>query len=170
MLKDMREKRCARCGETKPTDHWPKAATSDGLFPWCRPCKNEYQRERRLDPVNAEALRADTRRRNRKRRQDPAYRACQRARDRVRRMQIRGTRTEMVTIGELRSRDGDDCVLCGEPLAGDVTMEHLTPLSRGGHHVRENLALAHLLCNCRKGGRTMDEWQARELSAGLGGQ
>ena len=30
------------------------------------------------------------------------------------------------------------------------TIDHITPLSRGGHHTRDNLQLAHLICNSYK--------------------
>lgn len=61
----------------------------------------------------------------------------------------------------LRRRDGDNCHLCGllvpaealkpHPLAAEV--DHVLPISRGGTHDPENLALAHKTCNIAKGGR-----------------
>ncbi len=62
----------------------------------------------------------------------------------------------------LRRRDGDNCHLCGllvpatarkpHPLAAEV--DHVLPISRGGTHDPENLALAHKTCNIAKGGRS----------------
>lgn len=58
-------------------------------------------------------------------------------------------------------RDGGICQLCGEPVSpGRMTMDHKTPLTRGGAHSLENLQLAHHSCNSRKGTRTMEEWLA----------
>jgi 5-methylcytosine-specific restriction endonuclease McrA len=58
-------------------------------------------------------------------------------------------------------RDGGICQLCGEPVSpGRMTMDHKTPLTRGGAHSLENLQLAHRSCNSRKGTRTMEEWLA----------
>jgi hypothetical protein len=61
----------------------------------------------------------------------------------------------------LRQRDGDNCHLCGlpvpmtarkpHPLAAEV--DHVLPISRGGTHAPENLALTHKTCNIAKGGR-----------------
>jgi hypothetical protein len=61
----------------------------------------------------------------------------------------------------LRLRDGDACALCGlpvpatarkpHPLAAEV--DHVLPISRGGTHDPENLALTHKTCNIAKGGR-----------------
>lgn len=64
---------------------------------------------------------------------------------------------------ELRERDGDDCHLCGlpvpatarkpHPLAAEV--DHILPVSRGGTHDPQNLALAHKTCNIAKGNKPM---------------
>lgn len=43
----------------------------------------------------------------------------------------------------LADRDGDACWLCGEAMGEDCTIEHRTPLSRGGTWAFGNLALAH---------------------------
>lgn len=59
----------------------------------------------------------------------------------------------------LRKRDGDNCHLCGlivpvgarkpHPLSAEV--DHILPISLGGTHDPENLALAHKNCNNVKG-------------------
>lgn len=42
------ERKCGRCGETKPvTEFGKKAGGKDGLQPWCRECKRRYDREYR---------------------------------------------------------------------------------------------------------------------------
>ena len=55
--------------------------------------------------------------------------------------------------------EGLACHVCGEPI--DVTLprthrmsftaDHITPLARGGHLVRNELKPAHLSCNSRRG-------------------
>lgn len=50
-------------------------------------------------------------------------------------------------IQALRERDGNNCFYCGEPLEGDITIDHLNPLIRGGGHDLHNLALMHRECN-----------------------
>lgn len=62
-------------------------------------------------------------------------------------------------IHGLVARDGDACSVCGEtvnlslpfpdPLSPSV--DHVHPLALGGSEGPENLALAHLICNVRKG-------------------
>lgn len=63
-----------------------------------------------------------------------------------------------ITIRELAERDGWRCHLCckkvpdreyaARPL--DATIDHLIPLSAGGQHVPENVALAHFQCNSQR--------------------
>ena len=48
---------------------------------------------------------------------------------------------------QVMERDGSDCWFCGQPLNGDVTLEHLHPLALGGNWSLGNLALAHRRCN-----------------------
>lgn len=56
-------------------------------------------------------------------------------------------------------RDGWVCGLCSEPVDRGVSypdplsasLDHVVPLSRGGAHSFENVQLAHLVCNVRKG-------------------
>jgi len=43
------------------------------------------------------------------------------------------------------------CVYCGEKRK--LTMDHIIPLSKGGHHVKENIVPACLSCNSKKGDR-----------------
>ena len=40
------EEKCWRCGCIKPIKDFPRSQTyKSGFEPWCRDCKNEYQRE-----------------------------------------------------------------------------------------------------------------------------
>ena len=58
-------------------------------------------------------------------------------------------------------RDGWVCGLCDESVPRDAvwpdplsaSLDHVVPLSRGGAHSLENVQLAHLSCNVRKGAR-----------------
>lgn len=62
---------------------------------------------------------------------------------------------------EVYERDGWVCSLCDLPVDRNIawpdpmspSLDHVVPLSRGGHHVLENVALAHLECNTQKGNR-----------------
>lgn len=51
------------------------------------------------------------------------------------------------------------CVLCGKPVEfKDSSLEHLTPVSRGGSNNYDNLGVAHLKCNRIKQAMTLSEW------------
>jgi 5-methylcytosine-specific restriction endonuclease McrA len=63
---------------------------------------------------------------------------------------------------DLRKRHGDDCWRCSSPMrfhglpnrGKAATIEHLTPLAKGGGWDLENLRLCHVGCNRHLGART----------------
>ena len=55
-------------------------------------------------------------------------------------------------------RDHYTCQYCGRSLpASELTMDHVTPRSRGGETSWENLVTCCIACNNRKGNRTPEE-------------
>lgn len=59
----------------------------------------------------------------------------------------------------LALRDGQCCRYCMTPLcACNFTIDHLTPTRRGGTNAPDNLGLACLTCNAKKGSRTEAEF------------
>jgi 5-methylcytosine-specific restriction endonuclease McrA len=60
----------------------------------------------------------------------------------------------------LAGRDGGRCAYCGEK---GSTIDHVVPRSRGGRHEWDNVVLACLPCNSRKGDRLLAElgWALR---------
>lgn len=65
---------------------------------------------------------------------------------------------ETIRPSDVYRRDGWACQLCSLPIDPDLTwpdqgsrsIDHIRPLSRGGHHVMTNVQAAHLGCNLRK--------------------
>ena len=91
-----------------------------------------------------------------------------------------GVKVRSVTRDYIMDRDNGLCQLCGErvePMAHRThplypELDHITPLSKGGDHCRENVWLTHRECNAQKGDaywgrpikpRTAIAVQAREL-------
>jgi 5-methylcytosine-specific restriction endonuclease McrA len=65
-----------------------------------------------------------------------------------------GAQVEMFKREEIFVRDKWICCICGLPVAReDATLDHKKPLARGGHHTRENVSTAHMVCNSKKGWR-----------------
>ena len=61
-------------------------------------------------------------------------------------------------------RDRNSCQYCGIVLpAGELTLDHVLPRSRGGADSWENLVTACRLCNLRKGWKTPEEAMMRLL-------
>lgn len=55
-------------------------------------------------------------------------------------------------------RDGFRCVACGSE--DEPTLDHRTPVAKGGTNDPENLQVLCRPCNTSKGTKTMDEWLA----------
>ena len=61
-----------------------------------------------------------------------------------------------LTRREVFIRDHYTCQYCGRQ-AGDLTIDHVVPKSKGGEHTWENLVSACKPCNHRKGGKSLGE-------------
>lgn len=59
---------------------------------------------------------------------------------------------------DIYERDGHSCVYCGSP--NSLTVDHSTPVSRGGLGTMANLVTACLHCNIAKGNQTRAEYEA----------
>lgn len=66
--------------------------------------------------------------------------------------------TRALTRRNILMRDRYGCQYCGEPFpAGELTLDHVIPRSRGGASTWENLVACCIPCNNRKGSRTPEE-------------
>ena len=67
-----------------------------------------------------------------------------------------------ISVELIAKRDSYLCHLCNQIVDMDIkrtdkmgaTIDHILPLSKGGLDTMENVALAHWICNIRKGNRT----------------
>ena len=56
------------------------------------------------------------------------------------------------------NRDEGRCAYCGKVIPiSDATVDHVVPLSQGGHSIWENLVNCCIRCNQRKGSRTPEQ-------------
>lgn len=67
---------------------------------------------------------------------------------------------------KILERDGWTCYLCGQPTPPELRgtyepnapeLDHIVPLSKGGAHIKENVACICRRCNGEKGNRTLGE-------------
>lgn len=78
-----------------------------------------------------------------------------------RRALLRDPNAERVEPCEVFEADGWVCGICQEPVDRNLpwpdplspSLDHVVPLSRGGRHAKDNVRLAHLICNTRRGNR-----------------
>lgn len=63
-----------------------------------------------------------------------------------------GAHQQMVSRAYIIERDGRRCHLCGKRCTrAEIHLDHLIPLSDGGTHAPENLAVACAACNLKRG-------------------
>lgn len=92
------------------------------------------------------------------------YSQMQRDCQRKRRALKRNVLVEKFSSMEIFNRDNWICQLCGEkvdknlkwPDPKSASLDHIIPLSKGGHHSKSNSQLAHLLCNIIAGVKGRD--------------
>lgn len=143
-------KQCASCAEWVPLDGFrvSKRGTA-GRSSICHECHVAYGAAwRRANP----AYPAEWRARN----QDKVQSVVQ-----VRRALRAQRQSEPISPAVVFRRDEFTCRLCGEPLdmaarwpePRSPSIDHITPLSRGGDHLYSNIQAAHFVCNVRKGNR-----------------
>lgn len=159
-------KACARCTEVKVLDEFQRhSASLDGFNRLCKACRRnekaesyERTRERTLAAnreyrlANPDMIRASLKR---WRSDHPDARRRYRAK---RRALMSESRVGHIDMAELWN---GVCGICSTALDASLlypdpaskSLDHITPLARGGTHEQSNLQWTHLRCNIRKGAR-----------------
>lgn len=66
------------------------------------------------------------------------------------------TQTEFIRKYVVYERDHGICYLCGNPVDPNCWhLEHKIPLSKGGTHTYDNVAVSHPICNMRKSAKIL---------------
>ena len=162
---------CTKCREDKALEAFAKGQG------WCKACRADYYRANRekclayakQQAENPEYLArkyelAKAPHRRAKAREaeiayaqrDPErYREKGNVQNHVNRAKAAGIATiERVSYAEVIRRGNGLCGICKEAVAaGEESLDHIIPLSKGGEHVYENCQLAHRRCNSSKGTR-----------------
>jgi len=70
----------------------------------------------------------------------------------------RGATVEKVDYSRVLERDNMQCYICEEVVnEGDVDIDHILPISKGGHHAYHNAAVTHYWCNRKKSAKLPHE-------------
>ena len=128
--------------------HKERKAAYDRQRYWANPEKAR-ENKRRRDKANAKYI-SEYGRQWRKDNPDK-----NREKSRIRRARKNGATIGPVDEAAIYERDGA-CIYCGSDK--DLTLDHLTPLSRGGPHTQDNLAVACRSCNSSKGTKPLEDW------------
>jgi 5-methylcytosine-specific restriction endonuclease McrA len=93
--------------------------------------------------------------------QTPNAKDCFKDRLHRKRAKIREVVVQNCTKRIRELRQSTSCHWCDMPLvSADVTIDHIIPLARGGHHIPDNLCAACKPCNCSKKDSLPEEWQS----------
>jgi hypothetical protein len=137
-----RLRRCTKCGTSYPETpvHFGQVRPGQ-VRPRCRDCEKNEKREygRKHDRT---------------------------ARDNKRRKLENGFRLSDLQKRQMYKRQREMCLLCAKPLhsIGSGSIDHMTPLSKGGTNDFSILHLVHKLCNTDKKYKTVREhwdWKVR---------
>ena len=147
-------KTCRRCGKLKSITEF--AIRRGDRYGFCKPCYSEVRsqmyakRRARLD-----AHFGEDRSRDSYADQDPEE--VLRGPDRRRAERLKAALRMPIDREEIFARDDWRCWICGAPvLRKDASLDHVTPIAHGGADEPENVRLAHMLCNSRRGARPSD--------------
>lgn len=145
----MIDRKCTRCGETKPsTREYFGSTPSGGLRGYCRSCMNK-----------ASAV------------YEANNKPARRARDEKRAAATGGVRRgfDLSIKLSLFSKQNGRCPCCFElidrPENGEV--DHMAPLAKNGRDDPSNYVLTHARCNREKHGKTMEEHWDWRVKKGL---
>lgn len=175
-------KKCSTCKQIKPLECFGKDKRSkSGLRSQCKECEKKYRAnaEKNRDPekkrVHAKRYREThkdtekTRLRNWKTNNPEKYKAYHTAtkvKNRCKSLDF----DKDITLGKLYERDKGICKICGGlcdyndyEIRGNTiivgnsypSIDHITPLSKGGSHTWDNVQLAHKQCNSIKSDKTL---------------
>lgn len=145
------DRTCNTCKVKKPiTDFYRGALYTRGRWPRCAECHVKWFTERYQ--ANKSYY-------------DDLFRTARHQR----RAQMYGSEWDPgITRAALREIHGDACMYCGVDMdfmergrkqaPTRATVEHIIPLSRGGSHTWENMAIACSKCNCTKRDKTPEEF------------
>ena len=171
-----RFKRCVICTVTKPLDprfFHRQARAYDGFHSYCKVCKSFQDRWRA--PRRREKNRKQIREYNRRWRDENrevvrgyarTFRERNLGRERLRKRVLEQNRQNKIiggyvaeqAISQMYVDQKGLCAYCEIVLGSKWHLEHMTPLSRGGTHRWDNIALTCAPCNRKKGTKTVEEF------------
>ena len=147
---------CSMCDRLLPQGdfYWkPSGCHQAG----CKSCRSRYGAHKyRADPIGHTERSRNYARAHPEMMRKHAYIRITRRRAAAMGVEHDGTEREAII-----ERDGPWCYLCGcEVAPADIHIDHVIPLSRGGSHTADNLAVAHSFCNQSKKDKTPEEYWA----------
>jgi len=170
------------CNREKPFEQFGKSKSAhDGLAVYCKECSHikriankeqtrEYNKSRRPTIAEQENAKSRERYEANKEKVTARQRAYGKANplkrmQNTRRYQVRkkNASVEKVSYEHILERDGHYCYICCSSIhPSKISFDHVIPIIRGGTHSEDNIRVAHIVCNSRKGTRLLEEMTSHQ--------
>lgn len=145
MTNHVKQKRCYKCGETKPTEEFNRNRRKyDGLSSECSACNRNYLR--RYAKANSTSQVAKVRQ---WRMENPLRRSEHTAQERAAAWGAPGFFSWATALEIYGSR----CAICD--IDGPLSVDHIVPLSKGGPNWQFNIQPLCKSCNSRKSNKIL---------------
>lgn len=167
-------KTCTKCGITKPETDFYFRKDNNKYRNECKDCTKKFKAQRESKPgVKEERARKERERRKLHKdrinatlkKQRSTYLKekvkMQNANNSHKRRVITKDGTTTAELIEWKSTQIPICVYCGA--THNLSIDHIVPLSKGGTHTTDNLALACLSCNYSKNNTSLIYWMATKV-------
>jgi 5-methylcytosine-specific restriction endonuclease McrA len=156
-------KRCYLCKESKPLSNYHKSKTGTyGVQSGCKDCNKKTSTEWNRD--NSEMHYSSCKKWSRKNPEKVREKDCMWKKRNPEKIRAQGARKRN-WCNEPIPPDfqlSDRCFNCGS--TENLTLEHLTPVSKGGSNDLSNLATLCRTCNSSKGSKTIEEFTKYQLN------
>lgn len=154
------EKHCRMCGRDYPRTaeyFYRNKASKDGLMYQCKECSKKYAIENKPYDKKLQAIRTKKWRQTEK---GKRWHIMSLAKSRA--MKRENGPCERIYRDIVWRRDSGICHICGESCQmNSWHLDHIIPLSRGGTHTYDNVAVSHPICNIRKKDKLPNSCEAK---------
>lgn len=159
-------KRCCTCKEWKPFERFAKhKGRVDGYADQCKDCRHAYNVQHR-DKIRAKGAAYYHTHKDQMLATSRIWHATNKdvvnaihvtSNNKRRAAKYANGPVESIDLETLFKRDKGICGICKEECTmNEGSIDHIVPISKGGAHTWNNVQLAHLPCNIRKGNRGND--------------
>jgi len=154
LINQIEHKVCSCCHYPKPLDgYWKYARAKDGLDYKCKECRAD-----KLATLDAKAKKLESQTKYREKNRQRIN--CQKKIDKQTKKSDENGLSSSFIINdweEIIEYFNHKCAYCGSNCI-QLQQEHVVPVMKGGHYIKQNIVVACQMCNRDKDIKDMEEW------------